>query len=186
MSKILKANRIRVDSDDKINIEVPVFKPKINETKSFQPVNHEISFEDFDELSLTDNLDELSLDDDFKPMEFQENSYENADEEAEKIINDAKEQAQNILDEAFRQAEEEKEQVFENAKREGYEEGLANAEAETADIKAEAERTLESAVQEKEAMLSGAEGEMVDVIVSSIDKILGKTIDLDKSVIINI
>ena len=188
MSKILKANRIRVDSDDKINIEVPVFKPKeTKETKSFNPVNHEISFENFDELSLTDDLDDdFTLDDGFQTMNFKENIYENSDEEAEKIIREAKEEAQNIIDDAFRQAEQQKEEIFENARSDGYNEGIASAEAEMADFKAEAKQTLEKAIQEKEDMISATEGEMVEVIANVVDKILCKTINLDKSIIVNL
>ena len=55
-----------------------------------------------------------------------------------------------------------------------------------ADFKAEAKQTLEKAIQEKEDMISATEGEMVEVIANVVDKILCKTINLDKSIIVNL
>ncbi|MCI8804310.1 MAG: hypothetical protein HFE59_00165 [Clostridiales bacterium] len=202
MSKILKANRISVDSDNKINIEVPVFKSNIHneddKSKSFKSVNHEIAFEDFDELSLTDEYDEqdeLSLNSYFdtendvsSDFEFDEGekAVSNANEEAAKIIDNAKAEAMDIIDDAIQTAEIRKSDIFENARQEGYAAGVSEAEEQTAEMKEEALRVLENARREREDMLENAESDMVDLMINVIDKILCKALDLDKSVILNL
>ncbi len=202
MSKILKANRISVDSDNKINIEVPVFKANIHndadKPKSFKSVNHEIAFEDFDELSLTDEYEEqgeLSLnsyfdteDDLSSDFEFDddEKALNSANEEAAKIVDSAKAEAMNIIDDAIQTAEIRKSDIFENARQEGYAAGISEAEEQTAEMKEEALRILENARREREDMLENVESDAVDLIINVIDKILCKTLDLDKSVILNL
>ncbi len=193
MSKILKANRISVDSDNKINIEVPVFKASVyneeDKTNSVKSVNHEIAFENFDELSLTDEYDdELSPDDcfDAEGKSLDEQSLNNPNEEAAKIIDNAKTEAQALLDEAIQDAEIKKDRIFENARQEGYAAGVSAAENQTSEMKAEALQILENAKREREVMLENVEGDMVDLIINVIDKILCKTIDLDKNVILNL
>lgn len=199
MSKILKANRISVDSDNKINIEVPAFnKSPHNEkgkTKSFKKVNHEIAFENFDELSLTDESvmdDKLSFNSymDVGIDSDAENEGEetecNADEEAERIINDAKKSAQSIIDNAFAEAENKKNEIFESARQEGYSAGVSAAEEQTAGMKEEAFQILENAKRERESMLENVESDAVDFIINAVDKILCKTVNLDKDIVLNL
>lgn len=189
MSKILKANFIRVDSDNKINIEVPNFKSKsINQQETFQKVNHEIDFEDFDELSLTEDFDD-DFDSDFDLNDgfIGDNStLENANDEANKIIDNANYQAENIINDALQKAELQKEEIFENARNEGYEAGIAEAEEEMAALREEAKQTLEDALSQKEEIIKNIEGDMVEVIANVVDKLLSKTLDLDKSIILNL
>jgi len=197
LSKILKANRISVDSDNKINIEVPVFKANTyNETdkpESFKSVNHEIAFENFDELSLTDEYDDSS-ELGYSGMESvsdgshdaDERIVNNAEKKAAEIIDNAKTEAQNIIEDAIQNAEIKKNKIFENARQEGFAAGVSTAEEETADMKEEAFQLLESAKREREAMFENAESDAVDLIINVIDKILCKTLDLDKSVVLNL
>ncbi len=192
MSKILKANCIRVDSDNKINIEVPVFKAPNNENdkKEFTKVNHEINFENFDELALSDenvDFDESVSDatvfsDDFT----YEETVENANDEANKIIDDAKAEAKNIIDDALNDAEIQKERIFEEARNSGYEEGVRSAEAEMHSLKEQAQQALDDAVREKQEIIDGIESQIVDVVANVTQKLLSKTLDLDKSVILNL
>lgn len=191
MSKILKANCIRVDSDNKINIDVPVFKAAHeDEKKEFNKVNHEINFENFDELALSDegiDNDEYISDDAvaFDNATYEE-TIENAHNEANKIIDDAKAEAKNIIDDALNEAEIQKDKIFEEAKNNGYEEGIRNAEAEMQSLKEQAQQTLDDAVKEKQKIIDGIEGEMVDIIANVTQKLLNKTLNLDKDVILNL
>ncbi len=207
MSKILKANRIKVDSDNKINIDVPVFKPTNSlNTQGTQTVNHEINFENFDEISLTDNLEnnltgdfenELSLsniDDSFQDMSFNgvDNSQSKEDilnkavEEANQIIDDAKAEAEKIVKAAIEEAEVQKNAIFENAQNEGYENGIRAAEEETANLRAEAEQTLSDAINEKNEIIDSIEEDMVQLISDIVSKLLSKSLDVDNSVILNL
>ncbi len=180
MSKILKASFIQVDSDNKINIEVPAFKAKNNnEAENIHTVNHEISFENFDEISLTDDLNN-----DFKKdssLTYEE-TIENANIKADEIIDNAKTEAENIINDALSEAEFQKNEIFENARAEGYDEGVRSAE----DLKVQANQVLEDALREKQEMLESIEEEVVEVVINTVSKLISKTLDLDKSVILNI
>jgi len=180
LSKILKASFIQVDSDNKINIEVPSFNVKAaGKAETAQTVNHEISFENFDEISLTDELTENFNKD--SPLTYEE-TIQNANIKADEIIDNAKMEADNIINNALREAELQKNEIFENARREGYDDGVRSAE----DLKSQANQVLEDALREKEEMLEGVEEEVVEVVINTVSKLISKTLDLDKSVILNI
>jgi len=184
LSRILKANRISVDSDNKINIEVPDFRAENkNNLKPFREAKHEIAFENFDELAAAGEAD-------FQKSSVENGDYEevikNASDEADKIIDNARTEAENIINNALREAEIDKNDIFENARSEGYNAGIDDAERETAGLKAQAHQALEEAIAEKERMIDSVESQMVDIIIKVSEKLIQKTLNIDDGVILNL
>lgn len=194
MSKILKANSIKVDSDNKINIEIPNFGSNAMFNQKVEPVqkvNHAIDFQNFDELSATDDtlVDGFSFDeylDDNRSEQNPDEIIKNANAEAEKIIEDANAKAESIINDALQSANSQKEEIFENAKNDGYKSGMDMAEQEIASLKEEAQQIRDDAISEKEQMLDSVEGEVVGLISDIVQKLLSKTLNIDNSIIFNL
>ncbi len=176
MSKILKANCIKVDSDNKIEINIPAFSPKAHDSKVPAAIS-------FDEFAVTDELVEFDSDEEEYTSE---EIMENAEAQAQEIIENAKKQAQEIIENAKNQIEAEKAEIYEDARAQGYEAGLLAAEKETQDLKDEAKKVLEQAVIEKEEIIDGIEGEMVDIISLIVQKLTSKGLIINNQIILNL
>lgn len=182
MFKILKASSISVDSDNKFNIDVPDFNSTKNNKKP-AAVNHQINFENFDEIAVTDSIIESDYDSEFVD---ETAVIENAENQANEIIENAKADADKIINDALNEAETLKNQIFENARSDGYNDGINAAEEETRSLKSQAQQLLQEAIQEKERIIASSENDMLDVIINVSQKILFKTLNIDNNIILNL
>jgi len=122
---------------------------------------------------------------------------EDAQTAAAKIIRHAERQAEGIVSDAImaaaqkqaaiqKQAESDATKLLGESRENGYNEGMAAATAEGDKIKAEAHQLLEAAKAEQKAMQENLEPEIVNMIISITEKILGDTAKINPAVILNI
>ena len=118
--------------------------------------------------------------------ELREEILKDAQGEADSVLNAATAQARLIIEEAEREAKVMQITIEESARKEGfdkgYKEGLMHAEQ----IKQSASEELESAQQEKIEILSKVEPEVVELIVSIVDKLLPKVAVFNRGTVVNL
>ena len=106
--------------------------------------------------------------------------------EADQIIEDARSEADQIIQEAVDQAEASKAQIFEEARQaghaEGYDQGLAEAEA----IKAELAEKEQAMMAEYEEMVSSLEPAMIDMLSDIYGHIFGVDLQDKKEIILHL
>ena len=120
-----------------------------------------------------------------------------AEEQSKYLVSQAKAQGEQIVQDAIiegstkradiiKKAEAEAVQIHADAQDKGYKDGMDACAEEAQAIRAEAQQVLDSAYAERKAMEDSLEPEMVDIIMSITNKLIGDTIKLNPAVVINL
>lgn len=118
--------------------------------------------------------------------ETEDDVLNNARNEAEVILSEAKGNARIILEEAKREASVIKVTTEDQARKEGYEKGYNEGVLSAEQIRKSASDELESAQFEKQEMLAKVEPEVVELIVSIVDKLLPKVAKFNRGTVVNL
>ncbi|AIS52527.1 flagellar assembly protein FliH/type III secretion system HrpE [Thermoanaerobacter kivui] len=100
-------------------------------------------------------------------------------EDVEKILGNLKEQAKKI-------EEEYKNKGYQEGYSLGYQEGFKKGEEEAKAIIEEAKAIKEEIIKEKQRLYKEAENDMVNVVLQTVEKIIGKYLEEDKDIILNL
>jgi flagellar assembly protein FliH len=153
LSKILKGRNVTFDKENKILIDV-------NPALQYDDSEAEDSFETTDE-----------------PVK------ETAEQQADRIIKAAQREADSIIRNAKETAEQEAESIGDQAYEQGYQEGMDLASAEGDAIKAQAQKILLDAHEERKVILGKIEAEVVDLIVKITGKLINDIVELHPDLI---
>lgn len=113
-----------------------------------------------------------------------EEMQEQANEAAQRIIDDARAQAQSIIDEAKETAKREKDQVFADARAQGYEEGKHQAEKENELIRGELDRTRKDLRAEYERNIEELEPRFIETFTGIYEHVFNVDLSLNKDVLL--
>ncbi|EMT40332.1 flagellar assembly protein FliH [Thermoanaerobacter thermohydrosulfuricus] len=115
---------------------------------------------------------------------------ERARQVQQEILRKTKEDVEKILIEAEKKAkkieEEYKEKGYQAGYTAGYQEGYKKGEEEAKAIIEEAKTIKEEIIKEKQRMYKEAENDIVNVILHAVEKIVGKYVEEDKDIILNL
>jgi len=111
---------------------------------------------------------------------------QNARDESDMLLNEATGQARIIIEEAKREANVIKLATEEEARKAGYEKGYKDGVLQADQLKQSATEELESAQHEKQDILAKVEPEVVELIVSIVDKLLPKVAAFNKGTVANL
>jgi flagellar assembly protein FliH len=156
LSKILKSQDITFDKDNKILIDV-------NPAFQYEDKETESGFEAVDE-----------------PLK------ETPEQQVEKIIKSAQLEADEIIRNAKEKAEQEAEAIADQAYEQGYQEGMDLASAEGDAIKAQAQKVLLDAQEERKVILNKIESEIIDLIIRITGKLINDTVQLHPDLIVTL
>lgn len=162
LPKILKASAVTVDSDNKFSIDASPVVPWVPEAEKPLEMEEE------------------------SPEEIARNILQKAEQEAKKIQEKAQNEANRIIADAKKQATHESQSIRESSREEGYQEGYQKAEAEGKSIIKQAETVLNDARNQRKAMETSLEPDMVNLIEKIVAKLLGDTVQINPQVIINL
>lgn len=164
MSRVLKANAVTVDKDNKYQIEV-------SSSGAPAPVHNETEPETADEET---------------PEEKAQKIIKKAERDAESIRKKATSEAAAILEDAKKQAQAEADAIREQAQADGYRIGTEKADAEGKAIKAKANAVLAEANRERAEAEASLEPDMVALIQQIVTKLLGDTVKINPNVIVSL
>lgn len=115
---------------------------------------------------------------------------ERARQVQQEILRKTKEDVEKILIEAEKKAkkieEEYKEKGYQDGYTTGYQEGYKKGEEDAKAIIEEAKTIKEEIIKEKQRMYKEAESDIVNVILLAVEKIVGKYVEEDKDIILNL
>jgi flagellar assembly protein FliH len=115
---------------------------------------------------------------------------ERARQVQQEILRKTKEDVEKILIEAEKKAkkieEEYKEKGYQDGYTAGYQEGYKKGEEDAKAIIEEAKTIKEEIIKEKQRMYKEAESDIVNVILLAVEKIVGKYVEEDKDIILNL
>jgi flagellar assembly protein FliH len=148
LSKIFKGRNVTFDKDNKILIDA----------------NPALQYED--------NEDENSFEAVNEPIR------ETPEQQADKIIKAAQHEADSIIRKAKEKAEQEAGAIGDQAYEQGYQEGMDLASAEGDAIKAQAQKVLLDAHEERKVIISKIESEIVDLIIKITGKMINDIVEL--------
>ena len=163
LSRIIKTGTFLLDKDNKVIIDIPPPQTFEEQVPKEEPI-----------------LEEEII---------------NPEDEAKKIITAAKDEAAAIIEKAVNQATdesrsiiaqalEEAENIQTKAQQDGYNAGLTKAQAEGNEIKRQAEKIKNDAIQWKKDQENALEPQIVDIIMQIIEKLINVTIN--PNIIINL
>ncbi len=115
-----------------------------------------------------------------------EKEIENAAKQSELIINEAKSKAKKILDDAEGEALKIITKLREDAHKEGYEEGSREAAEKHEELIKEAEFIREHAKSEYQDVMKSLEGDVVDLVIESMKKILNLELNTSRDRIMGV
>jgi len=160
--RILKHNTVKLDTENKIVIEIgDVFTPSVEEDEP-PPKTED------DAQSSAEKI------------------VRHAERQAEEILSNARKVAVEEQDAILQKAKTEAAKIVSDARETGYNEGIEKATAEANAIRADAQRILDEATAEREHMQKSLEPEIVNMITGITEKLLGNTCELNPDTIINI
>jgi flagellar assembly protein FliH len=113
-----------------------------------------------------------------------EQPKESPEQQAEKIIRQAQREAESIIRTAKQNAEAEAEAIADQAYEQGYQEGMDLAAAEGDAIKAQAQKVVLDAWEERKTLLNKLEPEIVELIIRITGKLLDDSIELNPKLIV--
>lgn len=109
-----------------------------------------------------------------------------AEKYAKEIIKKAEDEAEKVKTDLEQQLKNKIKNLEETSQKEGYEKGYNLAVLEVDKIKEEALSILENAKIEKNRMVEELEPQIVDLIINILNKLLYKSVEIDKAIIINL
>lgn len=175
MSKVYKRNEIILSEGKLVDIQIsPIIR--LNKEK------------EIDEISI-DNMKEIEKNAEVIIKEAKKESEKILQEiqlEYDEILSKAKEEEKNIISEAHTQAN----GILENAQQEGYVEGLKIGEEKGFEkmnsLIEEAKEIKQRTLEEKKVMAKSLEGEIIDLIITSIKKILSYELEENNALLLNL
>ena len=109
-----------------------------------------------------------------------------AERQAEEIVSNAIKAAAEKQESIRKKAEDDAKKILNDSKEIGYKEGMGKATREGEAIKAQAQQVLDEAYSERKSMQENLEPEIVDMIISITEKLLGNIAEVNPSVIVNL
>jgi len=109
-----------------------------------------------------------------------------AELQAEEIVNNAVAEAEQKRTQIIQAAEDEAIEIKADAKENGYSEGISSASAKAGQIEADATKILQDALAEQQAKRDELEPDIVNMIISIVEKLLGNIPDLNPSLVLNL
>ncbi len=181
MPKIIKAYDVKVDPQNKVNIEIA-------NIATLTPFHADRQREDYIQSDRPDQYHEepQEIQQDIDPTERARQIVDAARAEAEAIIENARQSAEEIIENATTDAKKNAERIKEQSRQEGLEAGIAEAQAEADRIKAEAQDLYTQAESDREETLKKLEPEIVRLIVDITEKLLMRTVIINPGVVINL
>ena len=164
LSRIIKTGTFLLDENNKVIIDIPT--------------------PDTFEAQATEIIPEEEQEEIINPEDEAERIIAQAKNEAAAIIERAKNQARDESREILALAAEEAEDIQKKAQEDGYNAGLSKAKAEGDEIKRQAEKIKNDAIQWKKDQEESLEPQIVDMIIQIIEKLIGVTIN--PNIIINL
>ncbi len=108
---------------------------------------------------------------------------ETPEQHAQKILEQARFDAETVLREAKKKAEKEAEVINGEAWEQGYQEGMDLATAEGDAIKAQAQKVLLDAEEERKKIIDGIEAEIIDLVIRITGKLIDDTFQINPQII---
>jgi flagellar assembly protein FliH len=109
-----------------------------------------------------------------------------AESQAEEILSNARRDAINEQEVILKSARDEAEKIISEARDKGYSEGMERAHAEGELIKEEAQQVLDDALAECEEIKANLEPEIIEMIISITEKLLGNITEVNPKIILNL
>jgi len=113
-------------------------------------------------------------------------TLQDAQLEYDVILNNAKQEAEQIISEAYTKSNE----ILESAKKDGYDEGLSQGQEaglnEVDSIIEEAKEIKQDILFKKNAMAKSLEGQIIDLVISCVKKIIDYEIEKDHQLLLNL
>ena len=182
MSRVYKQRQIVIGEEQIIELNItPVIKNR--ETQSLDLGETDSSDQLFDtEQEITESSEELLL----QAKEEAELILANARIESERILHSANEEGQNLIAQAQNRAGE----IEENARNKGYSEGFIKGREEGYDqvdaLIQEAIDIKQNTLLEKKAVAKSLEGEIVELVISSIRKVIDHEVEKENQLLLNL
>ncbi|SKC74446.1 FliH/SctL family protein [Maledivibacter halophilus] len=156
MSRVLKSSQIILDKNKyKLPIDTPFKKPSDEKVEKELMEKEKEKEEEILKAKQKEEMDKLY-----------EETINNANDEADKIISEAYEKSKKIMESAY-------EEGFNEGKLKGFEEGRASADSiiqEALELKRQSEAKMKS-------LIEGLEEEVVNLTISAIEKILNRKVE---------
>lgn len=165
--KVLKPEMVTLDTENKVVIDITM--PEIEYR---EPCEEEEEFDAPDTEEQAQNTAALII--------------RQAEIQAEEIVSRARITAIDEQTTIRREAKNDATREFAVARDNGYSEGMASATKEGNVIKAEAKKILEDAKAERKQLQESLEPEMVNLVISVVDKLLGDAVALDPGVVLHL
>ncbi len=169
MPKIFKAYDVNIDLNNRVNIDV----------LDRELINRNAQAREQAEM-------ERQLSQEEAAQAHARHIIEDAERQAREIIDDASTRAQDIYDEMRRQAEKLAEKIKQDSRDQGHEEGYLYGLSQADAAKQEAEEYRENTFAECDTILAGLEGQIVELIISIVGKLLTDTVKLNRDVVVNL
>jgi len=109
--------------------------------------------------------------------------YDEADKEASEKLKDAQKSAESIIADAYDQAKGIMEKAQEEGYRDGYNQGIEESQKEADAIIGQAQQIKEEWVRERAELFEQSEPEMIGLVLDTLEKILGKHVNEDETLI---
>ena len=168
----------RVYKHQQINISSPIVLRIVKNSEKEQKTENaiELSGQTKDIKKESDNLAKQIIE---RARQVQQEILRKTREDVEKILIEVEKKAKKI-------EEEYKEKGYQDGYTVGYQEGYKKGEEDAKAIIQEAKAIKEEIIKEKQRMYKNAESEMVSVILEAVEKIIGKYVEEDKDIILNL
>ena len=194
MSNLLKGYRVAVNEDSRVVDVSEQLQRRLQEEEErrirLQAISNEgyDSDEFFEGLPIAENIDALISEDAKSALIKAENQEElnrvNEElEDARSQLEDAKAMAESIIDDANAKAQEIMQNAYESGHTEGYNDGVAAAEAELADAKEKLDAEALMLQKDYEEMISSLEPKFVDALTDIYEHIFKVDLDTYRNVV---
>jgi len=168
LSRIIKSWNTYIDENNVFTVD--------NTIETFPVEDEEQVKEVYEEPII--NLEEIKQ----KANQIIEDAQNKALEDAKLVLVNANERAKKIIDTAIEEANAKVGEIEESARNKGYNEGIESAKSEAEVIVLDAENIKKEAHIYKEELIKGVEPEIIDMIVSTLDSLIGIEKDINKNV----
>ena len=158
-NRVRKADRVRVDKDNRVTIDVPVIE---------------------EEPILDDDTEEEQ---EAKAMSAAESIIKTAKNQANDIVNRARMEALAIQSKIEAETKAEAEKLLRETEEAAYNDGMSRARAEGDKIISEANKILTDAKNQRKSMQDSLEPDIVKIIIDICDKLIGNARDLNPKTI---
>ncbi len=181
MPKIIKAYDVKVDPQNKINIEIA-------NIATLTPFHADRQREEYVQTDRADQyVDEVQeYQQEIDPTERARQIVDAAKAEAESILENARQTAEDIIANATADAKKNADRIKEQSRQDGHDAGITEANAEAERIKAEARELYTQAENDREEALKNLEPEIVRLIVDITEKLLMRTVIINPGVVVNL